>query len=368
MQPKSSLAFALVLSLIIPSLAFSQPPAGSEGGNGGRDIPGAGRNDGRDGGGRRFGGDPNQFFDRLSNGKDVINRSENTDPGMQMMFDRMAERLGVTNGQITRAQFTEMMRQRMQGRAGGPGGGPSGPAAASGNQGGPSPGNNAERISGWAEAMFRQLDQNGDGVLNNDEMPEALRAERDKWDTDHNGLIDLNEFKAYFQARIQQFQADRNALGGQAFPAEALGLDPNVIPPPVVEEERKPVVYRIGKLPKELPAWFTQLDTDKDGQIGLYEWRAAGRPIAEFMKIDRNGDGFLTVEEVLRYVAQAKNGGGPAGTVSPEAVGSPSNPGRSASDNSQTGTRIAGYQGGDQTRSSRRGSGNRQSRSFSPNP
>src|SRR5262249_54525953 len=156
----------------------------------------------------------------------------------------------------------------------GAGGPPANPQAGPGNGGGAAPENSAE---GWADAVFRRLDQNGDGVLNNDEMPEALRAERDKWDTDHNGLIDLNEFKAYFKARAQQFQADRGALGGQAFPAEGMAIPPNLIPSAPIEEERKPVVYRTGKLPKELPAWFSQLDTDHDGQIGLYEWRAAGK-------------------------------------------------------------------------------------------
>src|SRR4029077_16432070 len=72
------------------------------------------------------------------------------------------------------------------------------------------------------------------------------------------------------------------------------------------EEDRKPVVHRAGKLPKELRAWFKELETDGDGQIGLYEWKASGRPLDEFMKMDRNGDGFLTVEEVLRSVAAAK--------------------------------------------------------------
>jgi Ca2+-binding EF-hand superfamily protein len=294
----------------------------------------------------------------------VITRSEITDPRMQMMFDRMAERMGITNGQITREQFTQNMRQRMQERGGGsaPPNTPN-PAA---NSTTPSPaeassdsGDSADRTANRAESMFRRLDQNGDGVLNNDEMPESLRAERDKWDADHNGLIDLNEFKAYFRARMQQFQSDRGPTGGDAFPAEGNMLDPNAVPAPAIEEERKPVVYRAGKLPKELPAWFAQIDTDHDGQIGLYEWRAAGRPIAEFEKMDRNGDGFLTIEEVLRSVALTKNG---ASTPAANGVtASDSNPnGQSAGD----GTRIARYPGGDQSRSSRRG---RQSRSSSPN-
>ena len=136
-------------------------------------------------------------------------------------------------------------------------------------------------------------------------MPEDLRAERDKWDADHNGLIDLNEYKTYFQARMQQRMAERGAAG--------FGGDPGLLPPaeaaPVEEEDRKPVVYHTGKLPKELPAWFEQLDTDKDAQIGLYEWKASGRSLKEFQEMDRNNDGFLTVEEVLAYEANKKKGG-----------------------------------------------------------
>jgi len=78
-------------------------------------------------------------------------------------------------------------------------------------------------------------------------------------------------------------------------------------PLPGEEDGSKPVVYRAGKLPPGLPDWFTQLDTDRDGQVGLYEWKHSGRPLEEFHAMDRNGDGFLTVEEVLRYIRQESN-------------------------------------------------------------
>jgi Ca2+-binding EF-hand superfamily protein len=256
------------------------------------------------------------MFDRFSGGKDVIRRSELTDPRAQMMYDRLADRLKISNGEITREQFVGAMRD-FRGR-GGNGGGPNGPAPAGGSApgagGGSAPGGNgngADRSDEWAEAMFRRLDQNGDGFLNNDEMPEALRAEREKWDTDGNGLIDLTEFKAYFRARVQQFLIDRGGQGGWG--GQGPGGDPGQAPPPAAPPEpevKRPVVHRAGSLPKELPDWFDKLDTDRDGQVGLYEWRAAGRPIAEFLKMDRNGDGFLTVDEVLFY--QQQNGGAAA--------------------------------------------------------
>jgi Ca2+-binding EF-hand superfamily protein len=253
-------------------------------------------------GGGQF--DPNAIFNMMSGGKDVIILSQ-VDPGVARRLQRTVDALGITNGQITREQYNQYLQQRMAQWGGGRGMTPGAPAAPGGAPqvpgapGGPQ----ADPTERWAENAFRRADLNGDGLLNYDEMDESLRAERDKWDTNKDGFIDLNEFKAYFKQRIaDRFgQAGPGGPGGQGGMPFIPGQDQTPMPE---EEEKKPVVYRAGKLPKELPAWFAQLDTDKDGQIGLYEWRAAGRPIGDFMAMDRNQDGFLTVEEVLRYEKQ----------------------------------------------------------------
>jgi hypothetical protein len=73
------------------------------------------------------GGDPNQFFDMLSGGKDVIKRDD-LQPAMQRLFDRIAQSEGITNGQMTRDQFKEAMKT-MASRADGDFGRPMGGVA-----------------------------------------------------------------------------------------------------------------------------------------------------------------------------------------------------------------------------------------------
>ena len=178
-----------------------------------------------------------------------------------------------------------------------------------------------------AEDWFRRQDKNGDGVLQAEEMTEQLRAELSRWDTNKNGVIELDEYKAYYKARMAYLR-DQNAPNA---PGGAAPWDPTqIVQPAEATEDKRPVVYHAGNLPKELPAWFAQLDKDKDGQIGLYEWKDAGRPIEEFRAMDINGDGFITVEEALRYqriMAKKNKPEGSPGMPTEVAVAFPGSPG-----------------------------------------
>jgi Ca2+-binding EF-hand superfamily protein len=267
--------------------------------------------------------DPAERWNQMTGGKDVWVRSQITDQRQQFFFDMMARGLNVTNGQITRDQYmqwSQQMRQRFQnggfGR-GNFGNGPGGPqqgGGPGGAQAGPGGGFNPDAM---AEILFRRFDKNGDGLLNYDEMPPALQAERDKWDKNKDGMIDLNEFKEFMKGRSDMIRSEMGGAFSGAPPGSAAGAMPMLptAPEQPVEEETKRVVYRAGKLPKDLPPWFTQYDKDGDGQIGLYEWKATGQPLRDFLAMDRNGDGFLTVEEVLAYQAQQKKGNGGNGMM-----------------------------------------------------
>lgn len=270
----------------VPSLATAQFPGGERRGgeSGGRSM--------------MMGGDPSRFMDMLFRGKDAITRDD-VDERLRPMFDMIASRFGATNGQLTRQQVEAGSRQAMERMRSG--GTPGGDAPTPGMPGMFSRGGDSNSSDQFAESMFRRADIDNDGVLSAEEMSESLSREKEKWDKNSDGVIDRDEYKSYISARMLALQQDRATDR------------PKDKDPDDEDVERRPVVYRSGKLPRDVPPWFSQLDTDQDIQIGLYEWKVSGKSIKEFKEMDRNGDNFLTVEEVLFTVRLARvNAGGTA--------------------------------------------------------
>jgi Ca2+-binding EF-hand superfamily protein len=302
---------ALVLG---PGSALTQFRGGAPGGNTPGGAPGGAPGGGAPGGGfqgGKGGFDPSMFaskaFDKYANGRDTLVIAEvqsSRDPQMQEKMQAWAATKGITNGQLTRDQFADYFKDQFAqggfgktrgGSGGGPGGPPGGPG---GHPGGPGGAEQPRDVENDAENSFRRHDKNNDGVLSQEELPETLKAEWQKWDANKNGVIELDEYKEYYKARMQFLRGDKgNGDQNSKNPDHPNGQ----IQEQPQEEDKRPTVYRFGNLPKELPAWFSQLDTDRDGQVGLYEWKKGNRDIREFQAMDRNGDGFLTVEEVLRY-------------------------------------------------------------------
>ena len=119
-------------------------------------------------------------------------------------------------------------------------------------------------------------------------MPSAMNLRR--WDVTRDGLINIDEYKAYFAARAQQMADPNGGNGNQNGPVTIL-IDEDY--------DRRPDVIRAGKLPLNMPKWFTEIDADQDGQIQLHEWYSYGKDIEEFKSWDRDDDKLLTAQEVL---------------------------------------------------------------------
>ncbi len=210
-------------------------------------------------------------------------------------------------------------------RDGGPGGSPASPfgretfqPGMSGRPGSPPPipgliaDGRSRRDEGrpgfGADSRFRVGDQNGDGVLSFNELDEVLRNERDRWDQNGDGFIDAPEYAAFYQARLLQWQAERE-MNGDRMSEDSRGMSLDLpqarrgaARPPAVTEEGRPVVYSAGHLPRDLPGWFRERDRNGDAQVSLFEWRQGGQSPNDFKRYDSDDDGFITAEELLRAI------------------------------------------------------------------
>jgi hypothetical protein len=271
MRVKHSVILLAAGFILMPTVLWSQP-----GGFGGG-PPGGGGGMGGGGMGAFSRINPDQLFDMFAKGQDVI-RVESLDQGARQIFDRFGARFGITGNEITREQFRESFNKIKE-------------MAASGQLPQITGANKYEgNMDRMFDTRFNDMDRNHDGVLSNDELNgHQLQDERDRYDTNGDGFIDLNEYKSYATARM----GGGGAMGPQGGRDRE---DP--------EEPRRPVVYRAGNLPRDFPYASLDENGDKDGQVGLYEWKNAGKRIAEFQDLDLNKDGFLTVDEYYRYRRQ----------------------------------------------------------------
>lgn len=231
---------------------------------------------GGQGGGRR-GMDPDAIWMKMTGGQDVDRINLNDNAPLKGMMTKMGTPIPA-DGVLTKDQFKANLQQRMQAGKGGQGGnfGP-GTATAPGMGTAPPGGNPA------APAVIPA----GPGGPNG-------------WQGNGNGGPG-QQFNPQDQGNYpQQDNAPRR-------PRE-----------PQEEELTRPEVYRFGKLPKGIPSFFEELDTDQDGMVGLYEWRRGGRAIDEFVKMDLNKDGYLTAQEWMEWSKRQldpKAGDKPAASV-----------------------------------------------------
>jgi EF hand len=145
--------------------------------------------------------------------------------------------------------------------------------------------------SSMLENAFTEADVNKSGSLEKEEWNNLRRVNGDDLDKDQNSVITKQE---YFEG-----------VG------ERMGI--KVDPSKWAYKPTGPLTYR-AKDPKEkysgLPSWFHVEDKDGDGQVSMAEhsnnWNDAR--IAEWLKLDTNGDGMMSMQEAIASTKPASTG------------------------------------------------------------
>lgn len=166
--------------------------------------------------------------------------------------------------------------------------------------------------------LIQGLDVNGDGKVSLDEL-EAGSAKRRMFD----GLVEkykLDPKKTYTVKELEEASgmstsgssgsssgSPRNGDSRPGSPGSPAGSSRNGDPRrgpsrgtsgTSTRSSRPPSDGRPYRALEDLPQSYRPYDKDGDGQIGLYEWPKDR--IREFLSLDKNDDGFLTINELRK--------------------------------------------------------------------
>ncbi|MSR60057.1 MAG: hypothetical protein EXS05_20865 [Planctomycetaceae bacterium] len=167
----------------------------------------------------------------------------------------------------------------------------------------------AQGPGGGSDDTFRQLDRNGNDAIDPEEweaLPATFRKAFEDRGVDLSVSMEYDDFVETSRAIREEMMARFTQGGGGGGRRGPPGPPPPAAPAAdaMRSEEKKTekVVIRASK-PKnsmnvKLPEAYRAKDTNRDGQIGLYEWSLSD--YKTFRKLDLNGDGFLTPQELIK--------------------------------------------------------------------
>ena len=162
-----------------------------------------------------------------------------------------------------------------------------------------------ESIQSNAEAQFDQLDNDGDGMLSEDELEgfsQKILGRMREQGLRRGYPLPRDEFVKAAVSQMEAGEKKDRAKDEEPRQRKELKHDEPSSSSTPESTTSSPTGTRRGSSGKSrfapsLPPEYLARDKNGDGQIGLYEWDRA--KYAEFAKLDKNGDGFLTAAELL---------------------------------------------------------------------
>ncbi len=137
------------------------------------------------------------------------------------------------------------------------------------------------------------FDANGDGKLQKSELPERMQGIFERGDTNHDGVLTVEEIRTMARAQASQQQA-RNGMGGRG--GEGRGVEGRG-----GEGRGNP-----AQMMRMMDPIFAALDTNQDGVLTSDEIDNAPKSL---LILDKNHDGVITQEEARPAFGQGRGPG-----------------------------------------------------------
>jgi Ca2+-binding EF-hand superfamily protein len=176
-----------------------------------------------------------------------------------------------------------------------------------------------------AAKRMQYFDKNKDGVLTADELTSQFAGNPMDFDRNRDGRLTERELAVRYAVRREGNEAAEQATEDDK--AKPVDRSQRTTESDLYNGRKS---YRIDgprRAPEGLPGYFTDRDTNGDGQIAMAEFASewSEAVVEEFFAADSNRDGLITAEEALRAVeaGQSPSPGKPTLTASPAVMSAP---------------------------------------------
>lgn len=142
-----------------------------------------------------------------------------------------------------------------------------------------------------------RMDTNQNGRIDQEEIDRIPERFREMMKS-RGFELNAGEFVDDVRGRVRRrFDEERRRREEERDPDDSSsGRDNRSTPPPIFKPRER------ERMTLDLPDEFAQVDSDRDGQIGLYEWIVSRRDELElFDEMDRDSDGLLTPRELAAW-------------------------------------------------------------------